>query len=126
MIPLVYGEQRRLVAKGTITAGDVVVLADPGTAADKGKVRTLPATEGRYFRAGIAEEDAVDGQYLKVRINPGVEMVGDAFTAAIPVDTATTNSSPYGFATQAQGDALVDAVREMYTWFDANGLKASA
>ncbi|MDD5706465.1 MAG: hypothetical protein PHR35_11095 [Kiritimatiellae bacterium] len=57
----------RLVLKGTCNPGDVLVLADPGTAADKGKVRALPAVAGTYRGLAIAEEAGVDGQLVLAR-----------------------------------------------------------
>lgn len=44
-----------------------LVLADPGTAADKGKVRVLPAAAGTYRVLAIAEEKGVDGQLVLCR-----------------------------------------------------------
>jgi hypothetical protein len=125
LIPLVFGEERRLVAKGTIAAGATVVLADPSTSADKGKIRTLPATEGRYTRLGIAEEAAVDGQHVRVRINPGPEFVGEAFTGAAPAATAATSSTPFGYS-EAQANAIKDTVIELHAWAVANGFKAAS
>ena len=57
----------RVVLKGTCNPGDVMVLADVATAADKGKVRALPATAGTYRGLGIAEQVGVDGQLVLVR-----------------------------------------------------------
>ena len=57
----------RIVLKGTCNPGDVMVLADVATAADKGKVRTLPAVAGTYRGLGIAEQAGVDGQLVLVR-----------------------------------------------------------
>ena len=57
----------RLALKGTCNPGDVLVLADIGTAADKGKVRVLPATPGTYRGLAIAEEAGVDGQLVLAR-----------------------------------------------------------
>jgi hypothetical protein len=57
----------RVVLKGTCNPGDVVVLADVATAADKGKVRVLPAAAGTYRGLGIAEQAGVDGQLVLVR-----------------------------------------------------------
>lgn len=68
VIPLVQGEQRRFVAKGTGSAGALLTHAAPGTAADKGKLRALPATADTYFIVAIAEEDFVDGQHVKARV----------------------------------------------------------
>ena len=47
--------------------GSPTVLADVGTAADKGKVRTLPAVAGTYRGLAVAEEKGVDGQYVLCR-----------------------------------------------------------
>jgi hypothetical protein len=57
----------RAVLKGTCNPGDVLVLADTGTTADKGKVRTLPASAGTYRGLTIAEEKGVDGQLVLCR-----------------------------------------------------------
>ena len=57
----------RVVLKGTCNPGDVLVLADVATAADKGKVRVLPAAAGTYRGIGIAEQAGVDGQLVLVR-----------------------------------------------------------
>ena len=57
----------RLILKGTCNPGDVMVLADVATAADKGKVRVLPAAAGTYRGLGIAEQVGVDGQLVLVR-----------------------------------------------------------
>lgn len=42
------------------------------------------------------------------------------------VTTATTQSSPYGFATQAQGDALVARVNSIIGILENLGLKATS
>lgn len=65
--PLTPDQNIRVVLKGTCVPGDIVVLADTGTAEDKGKVRALPASAGTYRGLGIAEEAGVDGQELLVR-----------------------------------------------------------
>ena len=65
--PLEAGRNVRAVLKGTCNPGDVIVLADTGTAADKGKVRALPAEAGTYRGMGIAEEKGVDGQAVLFR-----------------------------------------------------------
>lgn len=70
VIPLETGTNQRAVAKGTGNPGAVLVLADPSTAADKGKLRTLPATAGTYFSPGFAEEAFVDGQTVRFRAFP--------------------------------------------------------
>ena len=124
VIPLVTGEDRRFMAKGTGSAGAVLVHADPSTPADKGKVRTVPATEGVYFSPGVAEEDFLDGQLIRTRVLPRLVFVGSAFSGATPANTATTQTSPWGFSTQAQGDAVVATVRELRAWALANGFKS--
>lgn len=65
--PLDPNRNVRIKAEGTGSAGDVVVMADPGTSADKGMVRALPAAAATYLAVGIAEEDFVDGQLVKIR-----------------------------------------------------------
>lgn len=67
VIPLTPDRNVRVIAKGTGSRGDVLVLADVGTAADKGKVRALPATTGTYYAVALAEEDFVDGQLVLSR-----------------------------------------------------------
>ena len=52
-----------LVLKGTCVPGDTLVLADPTTAGDEGKVE-VGATG---YVIGIAEEAGEDGQWIKVR-----------------------------------------------------------
>ena len=65
--PIEVGRTVRVTLKGTCNPGDVVVLADVGTEADKGKVRTLPTAAGTYRGLGIAEEAGVDGQLVLIR-----------------------------------------------------------
>ncbi len=66
--PLNPNRTVRIVAKGTGNPGDPLVLADGvTTAADKGKVRKLPATTGTYRLVAIAEEAFVDGQLVRAR-----------------------------------------------------------
>jgi len=65
--PLEQNRNVRIPLKGTCNPGDQLVLADTATAADKGKVRVLPATAGTYRVIAIAEEKGVDGQLLLCR-----------------------------------------------------------
>ena len=65
--PLEAGRNLRLRLNGTCNPGDVLVLADVGTAADIGKVRTLPAAAGTYRALAIAEEAGVDEQLVLSR-----------------------------------------------------------
>ena len=67
VIPVEQGRNVRIPLKGTSNPGDQLVLADTGTAADKGKVRVLPATAGTYRVIAVAEEKGVDGQLLLCR-----------------------------------------------------------
>mgnify|MGYP001559665508 CR=1 FL=1 len=65
--PLEAGRNARLVLAGVCNPGDVLVLADVATPADKGKVRALPAAPGTYWGLAIAEEAGVDGQLVLAR-----------------------------------------------------------
>ena len=65
--PLEAGRNVRAVLKGACNPGDALVLADVGTAADKGKVRALPAAAGTYYGLAIAEEKGADGQLVLCR-----------------------------------------------------------
>ena len=65
--PLAGERTVRVALKGTCNPGDVLVLADTATAADKGKVRALPAAAGTYRGLAIAEETGVDGQLVLCR-----------------------------------------------------------
>ena len=65
--PLDGSRNARVVLKGACNPGDLLVLADVATAADKGKVRVLPAAAGTYRVLGIAEQAGVDGQLVLVR-----------------------------------------------------------
>ena len=75
VIPLDPNSNMRAVGKGAGNPGAVLVLADPATAADQGKVRTIPATAGTYFSPGIAEEIWVDGQNVRFRPWPRLIVV---------------------------------------------------
>ena len=65
--PLSAERNVRLPLKGTCNPGDTLVLADVATAADKGKVRALPAAAGTYRGLAIAEEAGVEGQLVLAR-----------------------------------------------------------
>ena len=60
-------DQFRAKLKGTCVKGDILVLADPTTAADAGKLRKQPTTAGTWRSFAIAEEAGVDGQFVKAR-----------------------------------------------------------
>ena len=65
--PIEAGRNVRIKLKGTCNPGDLLVLADVATAADKGKVRVLPVSAGTYRGLAIAEEAGVDGQTVLCR-----------------------------------------------------------
>ena len=65
--PLDSRQQVRIVLKGTCNPGDRLTMADPSTATDAGKVRTVPVANGTYIVVAIAEELGVDGQHVKAR-----------------------------------------------------------
>ena len=56
----------RVPLKGTCVPGGRLVLADASTAADKGKLRTLPTAAGTYTVRAIAREAGVDTQNVLV------------------------------------------------------------
>lgn len=68
VLPLDPFRQHRAVLKGTCNPGDKLCLAAHGTAADKGKLRAVPATDGTYRVWAIAEEKGVDGQLVAFRV----------------------------------------------------------
>ena len=72
LLPLNAAQNVRVLLKGTCNPGDTLVLADVGTAADKGKVRTLPGSAGTYRGLLIAEEAGVDGQLVLARPALGI------------------------------------------------------
>lgn len=67
--PFEPSKNRRVRLKGTCNPGAELILADVGTAADKGKVRdySAVATPGDYRIVAIAEEAGVDGQLVLCR-----------------------------------------------------------
>lgn len=67
--PLNPDREVRLVAKGTGNPGDSVCLADVATAADKGKVRALPAAAATYRVFGILKAACADGDLALVSPN---------------------------------------------------------
>ena len=57
----------RLPLIGTCNPGDTLVLADPATEGQPGKVIVLPETAGTYRAVAIAEEAGVDTQLVLAR-----------------------------------------------------------
>jgi len=119
-------DEFRVVAKGTGTAGSLVVLADPSanSGADAGKVTAPGSTAGQYFSPGIAEEDYVDGQLVKCRYVPRLVHIGTAvtLTSAAVATTTATNTSPYGYS-QAQANAIVTELNAVIA--DVAAIKAA-
>lgn len=124
----IAGEKEiRVRANGTGSAGNVLVLCDPtaSSGVNAGKVEALGSTEGAYFSVGIALEDFVDEQLVRVRPLPRIVNAGTAFTSAAPASTAPTNSSPYGFS-QAQAQAILTNLIELRAFAVAQGWKATS
>ena len=70
LTPLNPNANQRVYAVGTGSAGSAIVLSDPATPANAGKVEELPVAAGTYFSPGVAEEDFVDGQLVRFRPFP--------------------------------------------------------
>lgn len=127
-VEAILGEKEiRVRANGTGSAGAVLVLCDPAASSgvNAGKVEAIGATEGAYFSPGIALEDFVDEQTVRIRPHPRLVHVGTAFTVATPAATAATSSTPFGFS-EAQANAILTNVRELRAWAVAQGFKATA
>jgi len=111
--PLFSEQEVRIVAKGTGSAGDVLVHADPGTPADKGKVRSFtgsvaPVTAGQYFSPGIAEEDFVDGQAVLIRPEPRFVRIASALTLGSATTAAATDlTTSEALANAAKADLIL-------------------
>ncbi len=65
--PIDAGRNVRLRLVGSCNPGDVLVLADVATPANKGKVRALPVEAGTYRGLAIAEEAGIEGQLVLAR-----------------------------------------------------------
>lgn len=88
VIPLEVGKEIRIRTNGVVAAGAVLVL-DAIAGANIGKVVTIPAVAGIYFSPGIAAEDAVDEQLIKVNPLPRIIVVADSVAA--PAAATSTN-----------------------------------
>jgi hypothetical protein len=64
--PFTAEKNHRVVAKGSGSRGDVLVLAAIA-GSDAGKVRAIPTANGTYHTVALAEENFVDGQLVLVR-----------------------------------------------------------
>jgi hypothetical protein len=62
--PIIRNRQYRTIVKDGGETGDVLVLADVATPADRGKLRKLPVAAGTYYAVGLAEEHFVAGQLV--------------------------------------------------------------
>lgn len=87
---LVPGRTYRTPLEGTCNPGDELVLADVGTAADKGAIRALPATAGPYLSLGVADEVGADGQLVAWRYQPRLRFVAAEVDDAANVATVVT------------------------------------
>jgi len=65
--PIEPGRNVRVKLDGACDPGDVLVLADVGTAGDKGKLRAIPTDPGTYRGLAIAEESGLNNQLLLCR-----------------------------------------------------------
>ena len=65
-LPLSPDRSVRVILAGACEAGDTLVAASVG-GGTAGRVRKLPATAGTYVIIGIAEEDGVNTQLVKLR-----------------------------------------------------------
>lgn len=65
--PWVGDRNIRVTVLGTVYPGNIIVLADPGTPANRGKVQALPNIVGTHRAVGFAEEYGVDGQAVRIR-----------------------------------------------------------
>jgi hypothetical protein len=66
-LPLSPAANVRLALIGTCNPGDTLVLADPDTEGQPGKVIVLPEDAGTYRAVAIAEEAGVDTQLVLAR-----------------------------------------------------------
>lgn len=118
------GGNFRVRLTGPCSPGDLLVLCDPAAngGANAGKVEVLGPAAGSYFSIGVAQEAGVDEQFVLSRFLPQLVQRGAAFSGSTPPATGATNTSPFGFTTAAQADALVTTVREMRVQLIALGL----
>ena len=100
--PLVPGKTYRTAVKDACNPGDQVVLADVGTAADKGKLRKLPAAAGLYVRLGVVERAVGAGALGEWRFAPSLVHVKSADTITAAADLAATKAAVLAIL-QAQG-----------------------
>lgn len=122
-------ENARVRLNGTCVPGDLLILCDPSASSgvNAGKVEAYAAqTAGPYFAIGIAEEAGVDEQNVRFRYAPRILPYSTAFSSATPASTGASNSTPYGFTTSAQADAIVANVRDMRAFMVAMGWKATS
>jgi hypothetical protein len=100
--PLIPGKTYRTITKDAVQPGDKLVLADVATAADKGKLRKLPAAAGFYVRLGIAEKAQAAGYLVEWRFAPQIEHVKSADTITGAADLAALKVQTLAIL-QAQG-----------------------
>lgn len=112
---------------GAITAGAASVAALTATSvAATGTVAltdTMTVTDAKNIVLGSSTGNII-GTAITQKLGfynatPIAQRAGAAQAAV--VTTATTQTTPYGFATQAQGDAIVTLVNELRAWAVAQG-----
>lgn len=86
--PLIPGKTYRTTLKDAVNPGDQLVLADVGTAADKGKLRKLPAAAGIYVQVGLAEAKHGAGELGLWSYAPKIVHVASADTITGAADLA--------------------------------------
>lgn len=111
--PLMLGQARSTrigVAAGAIPIGRDVYTAD------NGQVQAQPMTAGVYYKIGVASSAATQAndpiEFVSCVPQKVVVIAAPTVGAAV-VTTAATNTTPYGYATQAQADRIVAAVNEL-------------
>lgn len=128
--PIIPGKTYRTTVKDAVNPGDQLVLADVGTAADKGKLRKLPTTAGLFVVLGTADKIAGAGELVEWRytprtvVNPTVVAAPSALTSTDGVAAAASaNLANLAAETEKVGDdvrALHAKVSALITALTAN------
>jgi hypothetical protein len=119
---LIEVEQAGVNARATITQVIAAVLASPTftgtvTVTDASNV-VLGTTTGTQFGTAAAQKLGFHGA------TPAIQRAGAAQAAV--VTTASTQTTPYGFSTQAQADSIVTLVNELRAALVEKGLLKGA
>lgn len=108
--PFTAEGNHRIKLKGTCNPGDLLVLADPATAADRGKLRT-----GTGLIKAVAEEIGVEGQALLVRQRSRVLTAAVTDTTGNGVAAGAADLAALKTETEKIGDALRDLLAKLNT-----------